>query len=334
MDEFEDSELSAALRERAARTRPPLDVGQAFESVRHRARRRRIRNGIAAGIGGAAAVAAIAIGVGAVTSDRDTVRTPATAPPETGAVVPPPTSEPATTGRLDLDDVHPLDDDHHHSSHDHHNDDAATTTTAGPAATPVTRTYESVGGSITVRLADGRIALVGEAAPSGGLHRPRLRQRPRPGAGAVRVGRPTRPRSASTSSTAGWSGMPGVRAAARVRALRAPGQRPRLKTTPDPARVRTTPDPGRVRTTRDLARGRLRVELRSRARARARTTRGPARADPTSTTAASCREGPPTSDRGGHRAPVRSSVPTPPRAAGRVRRQRRARRCRPDAGHR
>ena len=168
MDEFEDSELSAALRERAARTRLPLDAGQAFESVRHRARRRRIRNGIAAGVGGVAAVAAIAIGVGAVTSDRDTVRTPATAPPETRAVVPPPTIGAGDHRRLDLDDVHPLDHDHHHSSDDH-DDRRSTTTTTGPAATPVTRTYESVGGSITVRLADGRIALVGEAAPAAGF---------------------------------------------------------------------------------------------------------------------------------------------------------------------
>ncbi len=169
MDEFEDSELSAALRERAARTRPPLDVGQAFESVRHRARRRRIRNGIAAGVGGVAAVAAIAIGVGAVTSDRDTVRTPATATPETRAVVPPPTMAPATT-----------DDDATSTTYTHSTTttttprtttttDHATTTTTGPAATPVTRTYESVGGSITVRLADGRIALVGEAAPAAGF---------------------------------------------------------------------------------------------------------------------------------------------------------------------
>ncbi len=159
MDEFEDSELSAALRERAARTRPSLDVGQAFESVRHRARRRRIRNGIAAGIGGAAAIAAVAIGVGAVTSDRDVVRTPVTAPPETGAVVPSPTSEPAIT----------VDSSSTTSTHSTTSTTSPrrTTTTTRPAATP--RTYESVGGTITVQLADGRIALVGDPAPAAGF---------------------------------------------------------------------------------------------------------------------------------------------------------------------
>jgi hypothetical protein len=167
MDEFEDSELSAALRERAARTHLPLDTGAAFESVRHRARRRRIRNGVATGIGAAAAVAAIAIGVGAVTSDRDTVRTPATATPETRAVVPPPTTGPATT------------DDPTSTTYTHSTTTtttprtttttARTTTTTGPPATPITRTYESAGGSITVQLADGRIALVGEAAPAAGF---------------------------------------------------------------------------------------------------------------------------------------------------------------------
>jgi cytoskeletal protein RodZ len=167
MDEFEDSELSAALRERAARTRPPLDVGQAFESVRHRARRRRIRNGIVAGIGGAAAVAAIAIGVGAVTSDRDVVRTPATAPPETGAVIPPATSEPATT-------VDSTSTTYTHSTTTTTGPRRTTTTTtaratAGPAVPAVTETYESVGGSMTVRLAGGRIALVGDPEPAAGF---------------------------------------------------------------------------------------------------------------------------------------------------------------------
>jgi hypothetical protein len=171
MDEFDDSELSAALRERAASTRPPLDVGQAFESVRHRARRRRIRNGIAAGIGGAAAVAAIAIGVGVVTSDRDVVRTPVTAPPETGAVVPSPTSEPAIT-------VDSTSTTYTHSTTTTTGPRRTTTTTtattttdatAGPAVPAVTQPYESVGGSITVRLADGRIALVGDPEPAAGF---------------------------------------------------------------------------------------------------------------------------------------------------------------------
>ena len=146
-------------------TRPPLDVGQAFESVRHRARRRRIRNGIAAGIGGAAAVAAIVIGVGTVTSDRDVVRTPATAPPETGAVVPTPTSEPATT-------VDSTSTTYTHSTTATTSPRRTTTTTTAtttvrPAATP--RTYESVGGTITVRLVDGRIVLVGDPAPAAGF---------------------------------------------------------------------------------------------------------------------------------------------------------------------
>ena len=162
MDEFDDSELSDTLRERAARTRPPLDVGQAFESVRHRARRRRIRNGIAAGIGGAAAVAAIVIGVGAVTSDRDVVRTPASAPPETGAVVPSPTSEPATTV-----DSTSTTYTHSTTATTGPRRTTTTTTTARPAATA--RTYESVGGTITVQLADGRIALVGDPAPAAGF---------------------------------------------------------------------------------------------------------------------------------------------------------------------
>jgi hypothetical protein len=166
MDEFEDSELSAALRERAARTRPPLDVGQAFDSVRHRARRRRIRNGVATGIGGAAAVVAIAVGVGALSSDRDVVRTPSTAPPETGAVVPSPTSEPATTvdstattyARSTTTTTTPRT-----------TTTTGRTTTTGPTAAPIVRTYESVGGSITVRATDGRIALVDDPASAEGF---------------------------------------------------------------------------------------------------------------------------------------------------------------------
>ena len=39
----------------------------------------------------------------------------------------------------------------------------------GPGASPVTEIYDSAGGSITVRAADGQIALVGEAAPAAGF---------------------------------------------------------------------------------------------------------------------------------------------------------------------
>ena len=240
MDEFEDSEVRAALRERAARTRPPLDAGEAFESVRRRARRRRIRNGVATGIGGAAAVAAIAIGVGALTSDRDVVRTPATAPPETARR---PVADVGATDhrRLDVDDVHPLDDDHHLADlrrRPRRRRDLPQR--PGPTRASAARSR--------CELADGRIALVGDPAPRPGSPPTSTTTVPIVcGCGSSR--RPRTSRSASTSSTAGWPADPGP-TTTRGRAPRAS----RSDDTPAQGRLRpwlgsgrTTPGRGRAR---------------------------------------------------------------------------------------
>ena len=86
MDEFEDSELSAALRDAPIEPAPRSTSG-----------RRSSRSVAGPGAAGSATSSwpasvarprwrLVAIGVGALTSDRDAVRTPATAPAETGAV--------------------------------------------------------------------------------------------------------------------------------------------------------------------------------------------------------------------------------------------------------
>jgi hypothetical protein len=97
MDEFDDPVVRTALRERAARTVPPGDLETVLAGVRHRARRRRIRNGVATGALAAAAVVATAVSVGALTNERDVVRTPVTVPPDTTPLPETTTPVPSTT---------------------------------------------------------------------------------------------------------------------------------------------------------------------------------------------------------------------------------------------
>src|SRR5262245_56466009 len=80
MDEFDDPVLREALRGRATRSPRAHDLDEVYAGVRHRARRRRIRNGVATGVLATAVVTLTAVSVGALTDERDVVRTPATVP--------------------------------------------------------------------------------------------------------------------------------------------------------------------------------------------------------------------------------------------------------------
>ena len=186
MDEYDgldDDELAAALRDRAdALTVEVLDTDAAFGAVAHRARARRFRRSAATG---ALAAAAAVVGVLLVTSvagDEQVVRTPATSPTVpatvTTALPAPPRTRVDTTIATTVPPGTP--------TIVAPNPPVATTVApqssapTEPAATPAPSTappptssatvtvYDSSGGSITVRLAGGAIALVGDPSPRAG----------------------------------------------------------------------------------------------------------------------------------------------------------------------
>lgn len=181
MDEFDDPELSSALRRHAERGGAPLDVGGAFESVRRRARRRRIRNGAVGTAGAAAAVAVVAVAIGALSPERDVVRTPSTVTADTGVVPSPPSPAPmttvtavptssprSTTPRPTTATTSPRSTTTTRATTTTSRPVTTTSRPAGPAAPGTTETYSSEGGSITVRLADGHVSLVGAPEPAAG----------------------------------------------------------------------------------------------------------------------------------------------------------------------
>ena len=177
----DDRTLAAALQQHADRlTEGLIDSSDAYETVTRRARTRRGRwMFVTAGVAAAAAVVGVLVVAGA-TGDRETIRSPATAPTAAPtlatstteptptqptptaptAVEPTPTAAPVTTS-------------------------PATSTIATlpaappatlpaapptvPAAEPTTETFEGVGGSITVRLTGDTLMLATAPAPSPGF---------------------------------------------------------------------------------------------------------------------------------------------------------------------
>jgi hypothetical protein len=157
-DDDLDDELGTALRRRADELTGSLDVDTALTAVVDRARARRRWRTVATTLTAAAAVIAVIV-VGVATLGRDdggVVRGPAATPPIPSSSAVAPASVPATTTT----------------------DTAASTTaptttalatTAPPTSAASTITpFTSVGGSIEVRLADGRIDLAGDPVASDG----------------------------------------------------------------------------------------------------------------------------------------------------------------------
>jgi hypothetical protein len=143
MDELDDRELAAALRGRADElTAGVVDTEAALDVVRHRGRSRRRWRAATAGVLAAAAASVGVLAVTSVTGDDQVVRTPATSPVVDTTTLPP-TAPPTTLAP----------------------------STTSPSTTEVTAptlvTYDSTGGSITVRLAGGAITLAEDpvAAP-------------------------------------------------------------------------------------------------------------------------------------------------------------------------
>ena len=150
-----DDELGSALRRRADELTGPLDVDTALTAVVDRGRARRRWRTVATTLTAAAAAIAVVVGIATLGRDDGGVVRPAATPPTPSASAVAPTTVPATTATVTAVDTAPS--------------PTVPTTTAPPtSAAPTITPFTSVGGSIEVRLADGRIDLAGDPVASDG----------------------------------------------------------------------------------------------------------------------------------------------------------------------
>jgi hypothetical protein len=173
MNEFDDPELRRMLHNSGG---APLDVDAAFDRVQGRVRQVKRRR--AAAVGGAAGclVLGMAVFAGTRANDGGTVR-PAATSTDIETSVPASTSTPVTTASTSPTATTVTTTVTTTAPSVATTVTAPTTTPASspttaagttpPPATPVTRTFSGVGGSITVRLENGSLTLVSTNASAG-----------------------------------------------------------------------------------------------------------------------------------------------------------------------
>lgn len=166
-DDHDDAALAASLRRHADELAGPIDTEAALAEVRRRgAARRRRRQVTSAALAVAAAAVAVVAGTVVLGDDRQTVRTPAaaTGPASSGpaTTVASTTSAPVTTVTPTTNTVPP-------PTPTAPSLPASSAPSSSPTTVaPTVARYDSVGGSISVRVVDGVVRLDGDPMPSSG----------------------------------------------------------------------------------------------------------------------------------------------------------------------